>query len=44
MEIYADFDKLVNYYGTTAHTGLVITSLNGADVGLLLLNQGPCAQ
>ena len=33
MDIYADFDgaydKLVNYYGTTAHTGLVRTSLNG---------------
>ena len=33
MDIYADFsgnyDKLVNYYGTAAHTGLVRTSLNG---------------
>ncbi len=33
MDIYADFsgafDKLVNYYGTTTHTGLVRTSLNG---------------
>ena len=35
MDIYADFsgayDKLVNYYGTTAHTGLVMTSLNGVS-------------
>ncbi|MSR34111.1 MAG: hypothetical protein EXS12_04840 [Phycisphaerales bacterium] len=33
MDIYADFngayDKLVNYYGTTTHTGFVRTSLNG---------------
>ena len=34
MDIYADFngnyDKLVNYYGVTSHTGFVRTSLNGA--------------
>ena len=33
MDIYADFngnfDKLVNYYGVTSHTGFVRTSLNG---------------
>ena len=35
MDIYADFngnyDKLVNYYGNTTHTGLVMTSLNGVS-------------
>ena len=33
MDIYADFngnfDKLVNYYGVTSHSGFVRTSLNG---------------
>ena len=42
MDIYADFngnfDKLVNYYGVTSHTGFVRTSLNGAlNTGNLLV-------
>ena len=42
MDIYADFngnfDKLVNYYGVTSHTGFVRTSLNGVlDTGNLVV-------